>query len=377
MDEVEITIIGAGVIGLSIAAELSRNGSSVLVVEKNASFGLETSSRNSEVIHAGIYYPKNSLKAKLCLEGNVLLYELCTKKNIPHRKIGKLIVAVENKEVDELERLFENAKDNGVREISMLNSQEIKEIEPEVRAVAAIYSRSTGIIDSHRLMEYFLFSSRQAATIFSFNTKVINIKKDNGKYRIKVIDASGLPFSFLTRVVVNCAGLNSDDIAEMAGIDIQKQQYMLKYSKGQYFRVGNNKSRFIKRLAYPVPGLKASGLGIHATLDMSGGLRLGPDDKYILRENADYNINLEDRSNFFRSAERFLPFLDLNDLSPDTCGIRPKLLGENDGFKDFVIKDESGLGLPGFINLIGIESPGLTASVAIAKMVAGFLNIKG
>lgn len=376
MERVEITIIGAGVIGLNIAAELSEVKSSVLVLEKNISFGMETSSRNSEVIHAGIYYPKDSLKARTCLEGNCLLYELCERNKIPCKKIGKLIVAVNDSEIEELEHLLINAQTNGVSDIKLITSDRIRQLEPNIKAKAALYSPSTGIIDSHSLMEYFLFKAKTNGAIISFKTEVQDIERNSDCYKVTVEDADKQYFSFLTNIVINCAGLNSDTIAQKVGIDIERQRYALKYSKGQYFRVNTKKSGLINRLVYPVPSLGSSGLGIHATPDLGGSLRLGPDDKYILRDNIDYNVNQSDKDKFFKVVSRFLPFIELENLSADTAGIRPKLQGEGEEFRDFIIKEESNLGFPGFVNLIGIESPGLTASPAIARYVAHLLKYR-
>ena len=370
MEKVEITIIGAGIIGLNIAAELSKPRNSILVLEKNITFGMETSARNSEVIHAGIYYPQDSLKAKTCVEGNRLLYELCERNNIPYKKIGKLIVAVDDSEIGDLECLLINAQANGVTDVRLITNDEIRQLEPNIKAKAALYSPSTGIVNSHGMMEYFLFQAKTNGVIISFKTEVKDIVRKSECYKVTVIDSGGKNYSFLTNILINSAGLQSDVIAQKVGINIEKQKYTLKYSKGQYFRVDNKKSRLINRLLYPVPSLDSSGLGIHATLDLGGSLRLGPDDKYIPRDKIDYDVNLSDRNKFFKSTKRFLPFLDLEDLFADTAGIRPKLQGEKESFRDFIIKEETELGFPGFINLIGIESPGLTSSIAIAKHVA-------
>ncbi len=373
MDEFDVTIIGAGIIGLSIAAKLANNKNNLVVLERNDSFGQETSSRNSEVIHAGIYYPKDSLKAKMCVEGNHMLYDLCRKYKISHKKLGKLIIANTSSEINQLEDLYENAKGNGVSDINLIDKKEIKELEPNIKAEKALYSQNTGIVDSHSLMKFYANQAEGKGSLISYNVEVKNIEKINDKYKVEVIDSNGDFFSFFSKIVINCAGLESDNVAEMAGIDIEKQHYVLKYCKGQYFRVSNKRSNYIKRLIYPVPESEG-GLGIHATPDLTGSLRLGPDDRYISRDEANYDLDSSDRDKFYQSAKQFLPFLEKDDLSPDMAGIRPKLQGKGEGFRDFVIKEESDLGLPGFINLIGVESPGLTCAPAIAGYVGNIVK---
>jgi len=361
-------------VGLSIASEISHFKDSVYVLERHESFGQETSSRNSEVIHAGIYYPKGSLKAKTCVEGKELIYEICARKNIPHKRRGKLIVATKNSEVQDIERLFDNALANGVRDLELLSKNRIRELEPYVKAEAAIYSKTTGIIDSHSLMKYYVFEAKQNGAAITYKAEVTGIKRVNAGYEVTISDANNEEFQFITEVLINCAGLESDRVAEMVGIDIEKQGYLLKYCKGQYFSLPAGKSRFINRLIYPVPHPKSAGLGIHATPNLAGIVRLGPDDKYIKRESIDYDVDEGAKTEFHKSVVGFLSFLKEDDLMPDTAGIRPKLQGPDETFRDFVIKEESDLGLPGFINLIGIESPGLTSSPSIARLVSDKLR---
>lgn len=360
-----ITIVGAGVIGLSIAAELAKNYRDIFIIEKNSSFGQETSSRNSEVIHAGIYYPKNSLKAKTCIEGRRLLYDFCAKNNIAYKKIGKLIVAIDKNELEELEALFKRGLENDVEDLKLLSKEEIKKLEPNIEAEAAIYSPSTGILDTHRFMENLILQFKNLRGQIAYNTELTGIDKVKEGFIVNVEDKREGGFKFFTGIFINCAGLNSDKVARM--IDLAKEGHRLKYCKGDYFRVHNNKARFINRLVYPVPKVGRAGLGIHATLDLAGGLRLGPDDEYV--DKIDYNIDTSKRKVFYESAKKFLPFIELEDLSPDTSGIRPKLQGPGEDFRDFIIKEETENGFPGFINLIGIESPGFTSSLSIAKIV--------
>ena len=365
MEKIDIVVVGAGVVGLAVALELSKANKEVFVIEKNSSFGQETSSRNSEVIHAGIYYPKDSLKAKTCVEGKRLLYEFCSLNNIAHKKIGKLIVAIENNEIKDLEILFKQGLENGVEDLEFLSKNQIKNLEPNVEAEAAIYSPSTGILDSHTFMKNLVFQFESQQGQIAYNTELKAIDKVKEGFKVSVEDKREGSFKFLARIFINCAGLNSDKVAQMIGID--KPDYRLKYCKGDYFRVHNNKARFISKLVYPVPKEDRAGLGIHATLDLAGGLRLGPDDEYV--DKIDYNINASKAKSFYESARKFLPFIELEDLQPDTAGIRPKLQGPHEDFRDFIIKEETDLGLSGFINLIGIESPGLTSSLSIARIV--------
>ncbi|MFA5275715.1 MAG: NAD(P)/FAD-dependent oxidoreductase [Candidatus Omnitrophota bacterium] len=369
MEKFNITIIGAGVIGLAIARELSKRSNAVLVVEKNINFGMETSSRNSEVIHAGIYYPAGSLKAATCIEGNKLLYEICRDNRIPFKKLGKLIVALDKIEAAELNKLYENALSNGVEDIEMLSKESISKLEPNINAYAAIYSKSTGIIDSHSLMAYYLDQAKGRGVLVSFKTKVEEIEKLSVGYKVTVIDSDGGRVSFISERVINAAGLESDNIARLSGIDVEKQGYILDYWKGQYFKVNHSKGSLIGRLVYPLPHKALTGLGIHATINLAGTVRLGPDHKHIQRDKPDYNVDLSDAASFLSAAEKYMPFLKIDDISPDTAGIRPKLRSLNGGFRDFIIREESKSGFAGFVNLIGIESPGLTASPAIARYI--------
>ena len=353
---------------MAIAAELSKKYKGIVILERHNSFGRETSSRNSEVIHAGIYYPKDTLKAKMCVEGNALLYKICQKNNIPFKKIGKLIVASEKEEIPALEELFRRGRNNGVDDLRLIDTDELGKMEPNVAGVAALYSPSTGIIDSHRLMQYFLDTAQSNGATVAYGCEVIDIKKCVYGYAVKVKNDNE-SLSLNVKVVINSAGLDSDRIAEMAGIDTERFNYKLHYCKGQYFRVNHSKSYLIKRLIYPVPRPKSAGLGVHATLDLSGSLRLGPDEKYLNNRTKDYFVDDSQKDNFFRAASRLLPFVNKVDLCADTAGIRPKLQGEGEDFRDFIIQEEADNGLAGFINLIGIESPGLTASPAIARCV--------
>jgi L-2-hydroxyglutarate oxidase LhgO len=363
--EVNLAIIGAGVVGLAIAAELSRQHDGILVVEKNRTFGLETSSRNSEVIHSGIYYPEDSLKAKLCVEGNRLLYELCQKYDIGHRRLGKIVVATDEDEIGKLEELYRQGLSNGASGLRLLSRKGVKELEPNVEAKAGLLSPSTGIIDAHSLMRIMYGLAREKGIDFVFDTEVTGIEKTGDKYRVEIRDREGTS-TLITDILINSAGLNSDVIARLAGIDIDRAGYRLHYCKGDYFNLNSPDGAPVSRLVYPLP--EQAGKGIHVTLNLDGVVRLGPSAYYV--NEPDYKVDENQRETFYQSVKRFLPRLQIEDLEPDFAGIRPKLQGPEEEFRDYVIAHEEARGLHGLINLIGIESPGLTASPAIARYVA-------
>ncbi|OGC11395.1 hypothetical protein A3K48_02625 [candidate division WOR-1 bacterium RIFOXYA12_FULL_52_29] len=363
MEKVAVSIIGAGVVGLAIAKVLSdRHDGDLIVFEKHDGFGQETSSRNSEVIHAGIYYPPNTLKSRLCLEGNPLLYQLCKAAGIKYQNCGKVIISTNEEEKKEIENIYQNCQAIGVPGISLLTEAEVKKLEPNVFALTGIMSATTGIIDSHGLMKYYYQQAQANGTLFAFNHEVTGISKQSGGYIIETSNGEKI----LAEQVINAAGLGSDQVAGLAGFDVKKLHYNLYPCKGDYFSIPGAKGK-IHHLVYPVPHKKGYGLGVHATLDLTGQIRLGPDAHY--GENLNYEVDPAKRTEFYHAARTYFPWLKEEMLSPDTSGIRPKLQGPDDGFRDFVIKEESANGYPGFINLIGIESPGLTASMAIAQLV--------
>ncbi|MCX5749161.1 MAG: NAD(P)/FAD-dependent oxidoreductase [Candidatus Saganbacteria bacterium] len=364
MEKIKYSIIGAGVIGLAVAYALSQDqNGEIAVFEKNDTFGQETSSRNSEVIHAGIYYVKDSLKSRLCMDGNKLLYEFCEKNAVKHKKCGKLIVATDGEEVKKIEKIYANAVSMGVPGLKLIGQDEIKKYEPEVSALGAVYSKTTGIIDSHGLMQKLYDLAKKNRVMFSFKNEVIGIRKEKNGYVIKPLQGDEV----LSEFVINCAGLAGDKTAETAGFDIDKLGYRLHYCKGDYFAVPGANGR-LSHLVYPPPHDKGYGLGVHATIDLSGRIRLGPDTTYV--DSIGYDIDPAKAIDFFSSAKKFLPWLEEKMVVPDTSGMRPKLQGPDDGIRDFVVKEESDNGFPGFINLIGIESPGLTSCPAIANLVS-------
>jgi len=362
--EVDVAIIGAGVIGLATAREIAQGKREVFVFDKNRGYGLETSSRNSEVIHAGIYYPEDSLKAELCVEGKNLLYKLCDKHNIAHKRCGKIIVAADENEINRLKELYEQGRKNGVDDLVPLSRTEVKKLEPNIEARAGLLSPSSGVFDSHNLLRFIYSQARERGTEFVFGTEVIGIERAGTKYKIQIKDRDGIS-AFVAHVVVNCAGLNSDRIAQLAGIDIAKSGYRLHYCKGEYFSLDSKYRNLVTRLIYPTP--EQAGHGIHWRQTLDGRVLLGPSAHYI--EAIDYAVDETHKQYFYNATKRFLPFLELQDLAPESAGIRPKLQGPGDDFRDFVITHEEKAGFPGLINLIGIESPGLTASLAIAQYV--------
>ncbi len=366
----DITIIGAGVVGLAIANELSKYYNNIVVIEKNNTFGQETSSRNSEVIHSGIYYPAGSLKAKLCVEGKKLLFGYCKEKGIKHKIIGKLLVATNKEEEKQLKVILNKAKANGVDDARKLALDEIKNIEPYIFATSALYFPTTGIIDSWGLMKQLETEAIRNGAQFVYGTKVVGINKITNGYEITLHDKNGND-TFTSSMVINSAGLFSDKVSEMAGI--VDERYSLHFWKGEYFSVHNGKHKYIQHLIYPVPHPENISLGVHATLDINNRLKLGPNAIYLPIKNIDYTVDKTHKNLFYESVKKMLPFIELNDLEPDQAGIRPKLQKPGDAVRDFIIENEKDKGFNNFINLIGIESPGLTSCLAIARKVKNLI----
>jgi L-2-hydroxyglutarate oxidase LhgO len=370
--DADITIIGAGVVGLAIAEKVSEEHNSVFLIEKHLSFGQETSSRNSEVIHAGIYYTMGSLKARLCVEGKWLLYDYCKKYNIPYNNCGKLIVATSKEEITVIEGLWQTAIRNSVNDLLFLERYQIAELQPDIFALKALFSPSTGIVDSHSLMKQYETNTINNGGQVVYGSEVTGISKINNGYRITLLDSDKRNYSFTTRIVINSAGLTSDKVSEMVGLTDDNLKIL--FCKGEYFRINPPKNRLIKRLIYPVPHQNMEGIGIHVTIDMGGGVKLGPDVKYLESNIYDYKLTASKQEAFFKSAKKFLPFLEYDDLAPEMAGIRPKIQKPGEPLRDFYIMEETKRGYPGFINLIGIESPGLTSSISIAKYVNDLIS---
>ena len=362
-------MIGAGVVGLAVAARLSQRHPNLVVLEKNEKYGLETSSRNSEVIHAGIYYEPGSFKARLCVEGREELYSLCKAHTIAYKPLTKLITATTSAELAKLETIRQNAARNGV-DLQVLDKTAALRLEPNIRTEGALFSPLTGVISVHDLMDYFVHTIRTHGGVLQHRCEVVQIRTINGGYEI-VLEESGIRSTITSEIIINAAGLQSDLVAQMIGIDIDKEDLRLNYVKGSYFAIAPSKAKLISRLVYPVP--TNEGLGVHALMDWAGRLKFGPDVEYLKDRTLDYHVDEGKRNAFAESIRRILPSINDNDISPDMCGIRPKLQKKGTPARDFVIVHEKERGLPGFVNLIGIESPGLTSSPAIARYVEQLL----
>ena len=371
--DAEITIIGAGVIGLAVSVALSGCKGPVFVIEQNRTFGQESSSRNSEVIHSGIYYPSGSLKGKLCLEGKEKIYAYCNKNDIPYRKCGKLIVATKTGEQQQLLEILKRSRSNGVTDGRIIEQDEVNELEPYVKATIALYFPTSGIIDSHRLMKQLEAESVIGGSQMVYGAEVIGIEKIKNGYHVDLIDADKQKFDFSTKMIVNAAGLEAGKIAGYLGIS--DPDYRVYFWKGEYFGVGNGKNKYVSRLVYPVPEPNTVSLGIHTTVDLGGGLKLGPNAMYLADDNCDLLVDPTHAKDFFATVKPFLPFLEPEDLTPDQAGIRTKLQKPGDPVRDFLIREESSRNLPGLVNLLGIESPGLTACLAIADYVKVLLKL--
>ena len=369
--DTDAVVIGAGVVGLACARELAARGREVVLIERHERFGVETSSRNSEVIHAGIYYPRGSLKATLCVAGNRSLYAWCAAHGVPHQRLGKLIVATSPDEEPKLDEIVRQAEANGVTSLRPLSAAEVRALEPHVRAVRGLWSPDTGIVDSHQLMASLLADAEAHGCAAAWRHEVVGAEQTGDGYRVSARSA-GETTTIEARLVVNAAGLDSDRVAALPGLDVTACGYRLHYSRGHYFRVHPRKRHLARHLIYPTP--RSSHLGIHVTLDLAGGVRLGPDAEYLPDRVQNYEVRVGLRDAFFAAVTRYLEGLEPDDLAPDLAGIRPKLQGPGAPFRDFVIQEESARGLPGWINLVGIESPGLTCCLAIGTAVAGALE---
>ncbi len=375
MTDIDITIIGAGVIGLAIADALCPEAGTVLVLEKEARPGMGISSRNSEVIHAGMYYPPNSLKARLCVEGSRMLMDFCESRNVPYKKIGKVIVAACPEEEPAIEELYHKGLKNAVSGLKILDRKELFSLEPNVHGTSALHSPNTGIIDSHRLVRTLEASVLEKGGTILCRNELTTIEKTPNNFLCRTSDPSREAHLFSSRVVINAGGLTSDVIASLAGIDVDRAGYRIFPMKGEYFRVKSSKQSLVNGLVYPVPEKHLTGLGIHATKDLSGSLRLGPNAFSV--DTLSYDVDPLHGRLFFESTRRLLPFLEEDDLFPDMAGIRPKIQRPGEPVKDFIIQHEDKRGLSGMINLIGIESPGLTSCLALAGYVKALLKETG
>ena len=366
-ERIDTAVIGAGVVGLAIGRALARAGRDVVVLERNARIGEGISARNSEVIHAGLYYPEASLKARLCVRGRALLYEYCRDKGIAHSRCGKLIVAIGPNQLDRLESLRLQALANGVDDIEQLTATAVHRREPLIECVAGLRSPSTGIVDSHALMLAMQGDLEAAGGAVAVLSEFKRGSVSSTGIRL-VIESDREETDLEAAVVVNCAALDASKVARaLDGLD-PAHVPETRFAKGSYF-VLQGKNPF-SELIYPLP--EPGGLGIHLTLDLGGGARFGPDVEWI--ETIDYEVDASRADAFHRAIRSYWPGLPPDSLVPGYAGIRPKLVGPNEPAADFVISGPADHGVPGLVNLFGIESPGLTAALASGEEVVGLLD---
>lgn len=363
----DIAIIGAGVIGLAVARACARAGLAPLLLEESALFGGGISSRNSEVIHAGLYYPPGSDKARLCVTGRDLLYRYCRDMDVPHRRLGKLIIAATEEETGALDRIEANARAAGVNDLIRLGGGEAAALEPAINCHAALLSPSTGIIDSHMLMARLLADTENGGGQFVPHCRVTGLSRQPDGWGIHVAGESA-PAAVAARVV-NAAGLAAHRLAEQTEGLMPAHVPQVRFARGNYFAYRGTAP--FTRLIYPVP--VPGGLGTHLTLDMQGQARFGPDVEWV--DAPDFTVDPARKHGFVEAARRFWPHIDPERLDPAYAGIRPKLTAAGEPAADFRIDGPERHGLPGLVNLFGIESPGLTACLAIAEEVTGRLGL--
>jgi L-2-hydroxyglutarate oxidase LhgO len=363
MERIEAVVIGAGVVGLACARALARAGREVVVLEREGRIGSHTSSRNSEVIHAGIYYPRGSAKARLCLRGRALLYAYCAARGVPHRRVGKIIVATEPAQEPALAGIAAAAAANGVDDLRPLGARELAGLEPSLRGVAGLLSPSTGIVDSHALMLSLQGELEDAGGAIAFGTGFTAARPAADGFEVEAMSGAE-PVRVATRLLVNAAGLFAGDVAARIEGLAPPFRRRVWFCKGSYF--GTAARVPFRHLIYPVP--ERDGLGVHLTLDLAGRGRFGPDTEWV--DGLDYALDPGRGAGFAAAIRRYWPGLPDGALTPDYAGIRPKLAPAGGAATDFLIEGPEAHGLPGLVNLYGIESPGLTASLAIAETVA-------
>ena len=326
-------------------------------------------------MHAGIYYATGSLKADLCVRGNRSFYEWCAAHDVPVSQVGKYIVAIEAAEESELASIAARAHANGAVEVAPCTLAQLRADEPHVRAAAALWSPRTGIVDVAAFVRSLYVACAAASVDFAFRRRVVAVERDAGGWALHARDAAGVEERVTAACVVNAAGLDADEVAALAGCDVDAWGYRQRFVKGSYFRLRASKWSMVRHLVYPVPPRDHAGLGVHVTLELDGAVRFGPDVEPIERV-CDYRVDPSRAVAFAAAAARYLPGIVAEDLAPDQAGIRPKLPAVGGAAADFVVREESDRGVPGWVNLIGIESPGLTASLEIGHRVASLLCIK-
>lgn len=369
--DIQTIVIGAGVVGLACARSLAKSGREVLIIEQHDAIGTETSARNSEVIHAGIYYPKGSLKAELCVTGREMLYRYCQENGIEHKRTGKLIVATAEDQIEAMNGIKAKAFENGVTDLTWLTKAEALEREPALHCVGALHSPSTGIVDSHQLMVTLLGEAENNGATLALNTKVTSVNHENGLFTVNTQDADGEEMSLTCNELIVAGGLHSQTLGRnftgLPANTVPPQHY----ARGCYFTL-SGKAPF-STLIYPAP--ESAGLGIHLTLDMGGQARFGPDVTWVDEPN--YDVPEERRAAFAQAIRKYYPDLNEDALQTGYAGVRPKIQSPDEPARDFMIADEKLHGLNGLVMLYGIESPGLTASLAIGAKVTDLISQYG
>ncbi|AIP61567.2 NAD(P)/FAD-dependent oxidoreductase [Burkholderia thailandensis] len=361
MERIDCVVIGAGVVGLAIARELAARGRETLILEAADAIGTGTSSRNSEVIHAGLYYPRGSLKASLCVHGRDLLYDFCDTHHVPHRRCGKLVVATSPAQARQLKAIAARAEENGVLDLLTLSRDEVQALEPELECLEALFSPSTGIVDSHQLMLALLGDAERDGASCALRSPVDSIDAAGGRFVVRT--GGDAPTAIEAACVINSAGLGAQALAKrIRGLD-SRWVPPLYLARGNYFGLSGRAP--FAHLVYPVPD--RAGLGVHLTLDLAGGARFGPDVEWI--DALRYDVDPRRADSFYASIRAYWPGLPDGSLQPAYAGIRPKVCGPGEPAADFVIQGAAQHGVRGLVNLFGIESPGLTAALAIAQRV--------
>lgn len=364
-ERVDCVVIGAGVVGLAVARAVAMTGREVVILEKADIIGSETSSRHSEVIHAGIYYAPDSLKAKFCVDGKHAIYEFCDSHGVSYNRCGKIIVATDTEQLPELERLKANAAANGVVDLEWMTPAAVAEMEPAVYCVGALFSPSTGILDSHSYMLALLGDAEAAGAVPAYMTPVTGGQVMNDGIRLECGGDS--PMSLAAGLVINCAGLWAQSVAASIHGVPQASVPPTYYCKGNYYTLSGRPP--FTRPIYPVP--EKAGLGVHVTVDLGGQVRFGPDVEWV--DEINYDVDPARADKFYAAVRKYYPALEDGAIQPGYSGIRPKIQSPDEAAKDFVIQGADDHGVPGLINLYGIESPGMTSSLAIAEYVKNII----
>lgn len=365
MDRVECIVAGAGAIGLAVARALALRGHEVLVLERNDDFGLETSGRNSEVIHAGIYYPPGSLKAQLCREGREMLLDYLGANNVPHRICGKLIVATAPEQLPKLAYIAANARACGVTSLETLGQGDILEMEPELACAGGLLSPGTGIFDSRAYMRALIADIETGGGSVVYQTEIISVRADRQGYVVETTDANSEHYALGCSAFINAAGLRASELASRIDAGSHWRAPETRFARGNYYQASGKPA--FRHLVYPVP--EPGGLGIHLTLDLDGAMRFGPDVEWI--DAVDYGLDDHRREHFRQAISRYWPGVRGRELNPAYCGVRPKLTRRGEADADFLIAGPETHGMPRLVQLFGIESPGLTSSLAIADHAIG------